>query len=298
MNRIVYCVDRGYAIPLAVSLRSLHESNPGKQISVIVLTLDFDDELVARVRRSVPELEVSFVDVESVIPSGLPRVKAFSRAAYGRLFAPAVLAGSAERILYLDADTIVLGNLDGLNGVILADHTLAAVQSVEPPFISGALGVPMWRSLGISRDAPYFNSGVLLINPERWIEQRVAERTIEMAQTYSDSNLWADQDALNIVFQGDFLRLDQRWNAESPLRKPIHLGHALFDPDEIRSAGEDPAVVHFIGSPKPWQRGCTDTAAPQWWDFLRRTDWADLAPLRRLSVYRELRYRVGLALRG
>lgn len=295
---VVYSVDRSFAMPAAVSLRSLQESNQGSRISVTILTLDFDAGLESRLRRSVPDLDIRFLDVEQVVPHGLPRVSVFSRAAYGRLFAPQCLGPESSRILYLDADTIVLNRISPLFEQGLGEHAVGAVQSVSLPFISAADGLPYWKDSGVAHDAPYFNSGVLVIDCERWINERIAQRALHAAVDHQESILWPDQDALNVVLRGDFARLDSRWNVESPLRQPSNLGHALFDPTEIARAIDDPAIVHFNGSPKPWHRGCQDPARSIWWDYLARTEWTGLSPMRPLSLPRELKHRIGLALRG
>ena len=63
--------------------------------------------------------------------------------------------------------------------------------------------------------------------------------------------LFADQDALNSVFQTGYTRLDPRWNAFAFHPKPIR------DKEVAQLAAlceADPWITHFAGATKPWIR--------------------------------------------
>ena len=54
----------------------------------------------------------------------------------------------------------------------------------------------------------YFNSGVLVIDLDRWRGTDVESRIIDYASTLPDSYLLLDQDTLNTVLWDDWLLLD------------------------------------------------------------------------------------------
>jgi lipopolysaccharide biosynthesis glycosyltransferase len=59
----------------------------------------------------------------------------------------------------------------------LLDHPVAAVE--EPHYIKQL-------SLGMPANAPYFNSGVMLINLPAWRRENVSERALVFLQQYPD----------------------------------------------------------------------------------------------------------------
>jgi lipopolysaccharide biosynthesis glycosyltransferase len=90
--QLVFCVDSEYAMPLAVTLKSIERSQAGPgALEISVFTAGFTAEHEDAVRQSVPELSLEFVDVDRHLPRDLPQMKWFTRAAYGRLVAPTLL---------------------------------------------------------------------------------------------------------------------------------------------------------------------------------------------------------------
>ena len=294
---VFLCADDNFAMPLAVTLRSLMETQPRiEQVRTTVFTIDFTPSLEGRVRRSAPELDITFVDILPSLPTGLPTMQHLSRAAYGRLFAVDLLSG-VDRAVYLDADLLVRADLTPLFELDLRGHVLAAAQSVIVPHVAAPIaGLRNWRALGMDPTTPYFNSGVMAIDVPGWIDRDVTDEAIRFVFDHPEDIELADQDALNGVLNGDFLRLDLRWNQELALRQPKHLGYAVFDADEVDAAIAQPAIVHFTGATKPWLAHCNDPEAPAWRAVLARTAFANdgsdpppTSPARRRSLGRVLR---------
>ena len=59
-----------------------------------------------------------------------------------------------DRVIYLDADTIVLTSLRDLWEESLGTSPVAAVRDIGFPYFAGVLP---WRALGLPPGAPYFN---------------------------------------------------------------------------------------------------------------------------------------------
>ena len=114
---IVLACDEGYAMPLATTLRSLCENNRQHwPLQVRVLTDAFLQEMRRRVAGSLPEgatlLRWIEVDVESFQGCLLPRH--VSPMTFARLDIPRLFEATASRVLYLDADILVIGDLPAL----------------------------------------------------------------------------------------------------------------------------------------------------------------------------------------
>lgn len=267
------CADENYIVPLAVTLRSLAESQPAAEtLHVTVLSVGVSQRLQERVIASAAPLSVTFVAIDEQTLALAPPAGGLSRATYGRIVSIDLLPDDVDRVVYLDADTIVREDLDHLFSVDLEGRPVAAVQDPVAPLVSA--GLPQWRSLGLAPTTPYMNSGVLLIDADVWRSRDLAGSLLDFVATFGEQLRWADQDAFNGVLAGEFTHLPLRWNQMFALRQPTHLGYATFPPREVEKAIEDPAIVHFNGLFKPWLQGSLDPATPDWLDLLSRTEFS------------------------
>ena len=159
---------------------------------------------------------------------------------YGRFLLPELL--NASRVLYLDADLIIETDLLMLEDFDFGGHALAAVSAnrvkhaLDRPFLNGKLQVPM--------DNSYFNAGVLYFDLDSWRLNDYKETCLSLARTYPDELISHDQTLLNAIFSDRFTRLDKRYNC-------AWYAHAS------RPKTADKMILHFLGSPKPWDPGAS-----------------------------------------
>jgi lipopolysaccharide biosynthesis glycosyltransferase len=189
----------------------------------------------------------------------------FSSAIYYRLSLPSLLGG-LSRIIYLDADTVVLRDIAPLFDLPVEDFLLAAMPDYALYYFELMSGVPLGERrgpvisylrniLGIDYRGPtsYFNSGVMLLNLDAWRALDIAARCVAFIERF-DYLQWPDQDALNVICGGRFLALDARWNAfarwcEAPSRLGPSEALTALQKDWVH----DPWIVHFSGDCKPWK---------------------------------------------
>jgi lipopolysaccharide biosynthesis glycosyltransferase len=193
----------------------------------------------------------SLVDTYSIIPSdaqlaAAPHDSHFPREASFPLLLPEVLPHALERVLFLDADLLVLDDLAKLWERPLDDHVVAASPDAAVPRCSAPRGVKGWKARGIPQTAPYFNCGVLLIDLPRWRERGVTQ----LVHRYFDGNReptdFLHQEALNAVLWDDRMPLDPRWNlSASSAGRPYEY--------PASEAWLRPGIVHFSGRTKPWR---------------------------------------------
>jgi lipopolysaccharide biosynthesis glycosyltransferase len=278
-RQIFLCSDAGYVVPLAVTLRSLAESQTSRAVTkVTVMSLGIGSEDQQRIVDSTPGLDVRFVPIEDRLPADVPTVGRLNRATYGRLLAVDLLPQDVKRVVYLDADLIVREDLSPLFDADLGTSPIAAVQSATVPHVSNPYGLAAWRSLELAPDLPYLNSGVLVIDTDRWRQRDLGRAVLDFVARHRDELHTADQDGFNGVLRGDFARLELRWNQEATLREPSHFAYTAFDRNEVDEAINNPAIIHFTGADKPWKQGCRDTATAEWRALLGRTDYRNVKP--------------------
>lgn len=271
---VAMCVDLGFVMPLAVSLASLDAVSGGDEVVVHILHPGLPDETRARVETPLRHVRVVWYSVdERTLADARPSVF-LSKASVYRLLLGDVLPAEMGRVVYLDADTLVRGSLVELSTVPLDGSVLGAVREAASPWAAGPLG-PDWRTLGLAPDAPYFNSGVLVIDLDRWRDADVGARCLELLR--ERQLRWGDQDALNRVLVGTWTELPRRWNLQTVDADGSGLAWGLW-PDDIAAAAADPAVVHFTGREKPWSPEGPEAHRAQWYTALDGTAWSGWRP--------------------
>ena len=243
VDAIVLCADRNYFVPAYVVCAQLARNRRSQGYDICLLTEP--GEHLARLPRDVPfkVLTPTFADQLPEIPElyrGLPKF------GYLRLFLANILP-SYRRLLYLDCDIRIDGDAASLFCLDMADRALAAVDGtgtyVPSAITANAVDPNQARigKLGFDPTAPYFNSGVLLIDGERWRQNRLTERAIAIMRQFGGALGSYDQDVLNILFHKEWLALSPRWNFHSSLFES--------EAEEILN----PVLLHF--GEKPWNFG-------------------------------------------
>jgi lipopolysaccharide biosynthesis glycosyltransferase len=183
--------------------------------------------------------------------AGLPEDPQFTGAMWYRIFLPELLPG-VERVLYLDADTIVADSLDPLWRTDLGDNYLGAVTNV---FQRNHLQRP--AELGLAGPQVYFNSGVLLMNLELMRRDGCSEALRDYARAHAGELEWPDQDALNVVLGSRRLPLHPRWNLMNSMFA-FRSARRVFGRSDLSEARRSPGIRHYEGPAenKPWNPGC------------------------------------------
>ena len=279
-DAILFGADANVVKPLGVVLASLRHVLR-RPVSVFVLHDDIggaDQEMLHRCGGELLNIEFLTVPNEALrdelLPEHLPRAALF------RLLLAEMLPSTVRRVLYLDCDVLVLDDPAGISEPADAHDPTPAIAAVRDPFrpwIGGPPPLP-WREVGADARSPYFNSGVMLVDVQRWSAERVAQRALELLQAHRMP--FADQCALNLVLDGQWGELDHRWNIQvAHTRGDKYLAWTYSDPSALKSALSNPAVLHFTGVDKPWRVGPVSPWAERWFEVLdRSTPWSGWRP--------------------
>ena len=207
----------------------------------------------------------SFHEIAPERVAALPVVDMFTKAMWYRIFLPE-LVPEAERMLYLDVDTLALDDIAPLWQLDMAGFYVGAVTNVLMPHHRHRPA-----SLGLANDS-YFNSGVLLMNLDAMRREGTSAELHRYAKRHRELE-WPDQDALNVVLGSRRLALRPRWNAMNSLRFPW--AAEVFAADELEEARRRPAIRHFEGPAdnKPWHRGCARSDRELYARHRRATPW-------------------------
>ena len=277
---LLCAADARYGGYAGIMLASVLRANPGEVFDIHLLS----DGTRARDRRKLAAL-VQNAGSRLTIYDVAPRMAGYadgvgnhlSRAAYARLLIADLLPAGLARILYLDCDIICTGALRPLWQMAEAMPLMGMV-----PDRTGE----RWKArLGLPAEAPYFNSGVLLINLAAWRERAIAGKIIGWMAANPDKLALADQDAINACLWAEITPLSDRWN--------LQIGR---DSGPLPAARLNEAVLlHYTSAHKPWRFRFRGLGAGIFLQHKRQSPWRFKPPTFRL-VYRlrkSLNKRVG-----
>ncbi len=236
-----------------IGVQALHRSLKRSETEwpLIVMVTDAID---IETREALQELGCVIHPVEPLMPSA-DLEQHYASAQFGEVWSKlrAWELTGCDRVVFLDADMLVLRNMDELFTLDLGDHALAACHACRcnPNKIASypASWQPenchyTWQDRGETAPASldrYLNGGFLVLEPDEevfnWLQQKVAAITDLRRYPFSE------QDLLNEVFENRWLPLPYIYNA----LKTLPFQHsAMWQEDEVKN-------LHFILA-KPWKR--------------------------------------------
>ena len=241
-NRVIpifFATDDNYIPFLEVALRSLIDNasrNYNYNIHILNTGLKEENKAVIKTLED-KNFKIFFEDISNVIEpikKNLKNVYHFSLVMYYRLFIDKLFP-QYDKVLYLDCDIVVLGDISKLYNTILGCNLVGAIQeqviNSNETFKEYAL-----LGVGVSPEK-YFNSGILLMNLKKFREEKVCEQFMYLIDTYSFDVVDPDQAYLNVLCKDKVKYLPNGWNKES---LPLKLEGKLN-------------IVHYALYKKPWQ---------------------------------------------
>lgn len=296
---LVTAADDGYAMPLAVTIRSaLDRLDSSRNLRLIILDGGLTDDSKIRLLQSWrdPRLSVQWIRPDVDLVRDLPVSHHVTVTSYLRLLTAELLPTDVARAIYLDADTLVQRDLGALWDEPQGDKAVLAVQDFAAPYIDAAASMPdferrrqhlaaftpiaNYRELGLPADGRYFNGGMLVIDLDQWRQHRYAGQMLDCLRRHRQHVLWWDQYALNVVLAGNWRALDRRWNQGAHIYNFPNWQESPFDRDEFDRLRKSPWIVHFCSPAKPWHYFCRHPYAREFCRCLDRTAWHGWRPAR------------------
>ena len=247
MNKVMipvfYAIDDTYAKFVAVSIKSLimnANNNYNYDINVIYENLSEEN---AKKLKSLETDNAKIILTEmnqnlSMITDKLGnrlREYTFTLTIFFRLFIP-VMFQKYDKCIYIDADTVISGDISRLYNEDLGDNYLGCI--VDKSTIDNEILASYFEQVvGIPRDK-YINSGVLLMNSKKLRELKIDEKFLDLYTKYGFDLIAPDQDYINSMCYGHIKYLSDIYDAmPNPNNKEV----------------EKPVIIHYNLFLKPWQ---------------------------------------------
>lgn len=271
---IVFATDTNYAPFAAAVIRSVYENRDKDRFySVYVL---FDDMLTHRMYESLLKMNregfsVRLVDVSECVGSGELYLSGhYSVQMYYRWLIPE-LFGHYDKVMYLDCDLAVLGDIAKLYdtdiGECYAGLVNNTVRTSFKYYVEENLGLPVEE---------YYNSGVILFNTKEFAEAHVKEKCVDFINRDRDL-LCPDQDAINVCCRGHIFRLPDEWNFQWHHMIPgVETGGFTSDYKERydRVLKKKPKIIHYTSYKKPWNEPELQLAG-YFWKYFKKVPCYD-----------------------
>lgn len=244
---VTFGFDVNYAMHAAAVIASVHRYGKGSTFRFIILHEGVGAELQKEIEGVAPGDAFVWIEVgDDDVPQFEAR-RHLTRSTLYRLGLETLAPADCKRVIYLDADITVIGDVSELWRTDLKGAAIgAAVDSYLSLDYDG--GPPFHEQWDLPK-GDYFNAGILLIDLEKVRAGKLFARTIEFVATHDHDLPFNDQDALNYVFAGNWRRLDVIWNLQRPQAVQWQ---APTLPKELQLGDQRPMIIHYTGPEKPW----------------------------------------------
>ena len=253
---VTYCLDDGYAEYTCVSMASML-ANTKSNVHFHIISNRLSDENKAKLSSlsgHFPHMLLSFNEFTFDSDGFETGDSYITTEAYYRLYLPEILP-NLERILYLDGDTVINGDISKLWNIDLGKHTVGVVVDQWTRQFTAERN----KAIGFNDDDLYFNSGVLLINVKNFgrylFTQQISTVVPELYKKIKDVNgSWClDQELLNYVFNADksALFLPLQYNFMDPnvsnYNTELLFRRGCYELKDWALAYSNPVIIHYNG---------------------------------------------------
>ncbi|MCC8462842.1 MAG: glycosyltransferase family 8 protein [Rickettsia endosymbiont of Ecitomorpha arachnoides] len=172
-----------------------------------------------------------------------------------------------DSILYLDADIVVLHDLNSLKQIDMSNYIAAGSIDTGITYCNHKVIEECKRNLAHS----YKNSGIVFLNLKNMREKQDKNMLLETLKNSKCDFSFPDQDLLNVAFQHYIYPLSMRWN--------------FFTYFENQSPYFSYFILHYAG-PKPWttdkhelwktNQDKLDKITKYYWRYREITPWSSI----------------------
>lgn len=287
--RVAYATDTNYLPITGISMYSLLDNNREfEEITIYILDNGISDQGKSELENTVKQFkrDIVFFDCSKLEEwLGSEVAERFHNewtnvpiSAYARLFLTELLPPDAAKIIYLDADSLVLGSFKKLWDIDMNDALLMGVLDNARAKTNLEVGLP--------EDFRYINSGMTLLNIEKLRQFGFVNKMRNFINKYHGHVYHHDQGILNGVLAEKISVIPPEYNMisfiyEQPDVDKLKLLYNIrnyYSQREVDHAIENPVFVHFTRGflQRPWVEHCRHPLRQRWTEYRDRTVWKDL----------------------
>ena len=240
---VAFCVNDCYAQYIMVTIKGLLENN-GNPIVIHVLSDYISERNVARLKDLVSSYTFAELKVIIVDDSKLRGLKdTWTIYTWYRVLLPEILDKDVHRVLYLDADVLVAGNIGELFRLDMTGKAIAGTIDFQSKDIS------TYKRCGYEPEKEYVCAGIMLMNLDYWRKHDIANQVVRWGRDNNDRIQFPDQDSINYICRNAKILLPLKYDiVDGFFHDDYYYQHY---PRELRECVDAPVIIHYAGQ-APW----------------------------------------------
>lgn len=281
-KHILLCGDVGYIKYCGLTMTSIFMSNPQQHFEIHLVCDDVEEKDYKKLEETSGRFNVNIniyklnYDVISSLIGSVNKSLHISVATFFRLEAFNLLHEVTEKLLYMDSDIMVVGNISAFWECNLSDREYAVV-------VKDVLEGYHKQRIKVSK---YFNAGIVFVDLKKWNNSNFTNICIENIKKYHYE--YMDQDALNVVLDGKCLYLPKEYDFICDLGEEID---KVTKPSMADIIPNDVRIIHFCGRSKPWCSWVQDfRIVKKYMEMLKASSWSD-TPVYNVADCNDKRFR-------
>jgi lipopolysaccharide biosynthesis glycosyltransferase len=281
---VVFTIDENYVQHCAVTITSLCNNTPNAKINISIVHNGISKKNISKLNKYLKSFvninQVNWLEINPELLKDAPLTHHVSLATYYRILLPDILDKNLNKVLFLDSDLIIRENITPLWQTEISQFSHAGV-------IEYGTDHQHKKSIGISEDSLYFNAGVMLINLDYWRDYNISQKAVQYIRENKEQiTLW-DQDVLNYIIESKWLPVEPKWNATAIVFKSElweQRGFASQLCEQLEQVKNNPSIIHFTGSAKPWHYYHNHPHKNDYYYYLKKTPWRNFTPIGQPSL--------------
>lgn len=274
---ILYALNDKFVPQTAASIVSICENNKtAKNINFYLLSMSITTINKAKLKKLVSSYNhkltiIELKEIQTYFDFDFD-TKGWNPIVLARLLLDKILPKSLNKILYLDGDTIVRGDLTELYNDNMDGKVIGA--SIEPTYSRKN------RALIGLDNSLYYNAGVLLINLKKWRQDKTGQKIINFYKKHSGNLFSNDQDAINGALKDQIYTLEPKYNYHNTFNqyrysflKNLVAPAKYVSRESFQEARDNPIIVHYLGEERPWRKYNTHPYRADYKKYLALTPW-------------------------
>ena len=256
---IVFATNDNYTLILAVAIYSLiQHTSQDKNYDIIILETNLANEnkkILADLAQNKENISIRFYNTQNIFnKTNFFHRSYYTKDTYSRLFIPDIMK-EYNKTIYIDADTLILHNVEELYNTKLEDYLVAGCRNynlINNFYYNQDIKKYYTESFPLKDIHKTINAGVLVMNLEKMRQINFSEQSIEILKICKHL-LFQDEDILNYICTDKTKIISTIWNWRFAMPESFIKDYRFIKYCQEWSQGFfEQRIIHYITKIKPW----------------------------------------------
>lgn len=230
-------------------IRSLIHNNENA-INLYILSTELSEGDITFFKRLRDNVSVELINIDGTVFDNIKEIGHYGVYAYFRMLSYIYLPENVDRVLWLDLDLIINGNLNEFYNIDFESNIFVGCKDLLNT-VGKAMKKQLLEEYGIDENQAMFNSGVLLMNIKLLREENPKLKMIDLANKKYLLR-FADQDILNVLYGKRIKYISNKYNFMTMYKNK-------YD--------DSPCIIHYAGEIKPDNYRYRDYYSEKFWKY-------------------------------